>query len=73
MISIRKEKLLLLTHYSLNTIYLAVVLTVHINWRQSAALKTGEPRCYLMNWSNFMSTYKGSTGILYRVSQGESD
>lgn len=42
MISRRKDKLLLLTHYSANTVYLAVVFIVHIDGRNAALLTTGE-------------------------------
>lgn len=67
MMSMRKDKLLLLIHYLANTVYLAVVLTVRINWRNSVLFKTGEPRCYLMNWSSYMSALRGLGVLSYSL------
>lgn len=67
MMSMRKDKLLLLIHYLANIVYLVVVLIVHINWRNSALFKTGESRFYLMNWSSYMIALKGLVVLSYSL------
>lgn len=70
MIPMRKEKLLLLIDYSPNTVYLAVVLIVHISWRHLAPFKNRRAKVLFNERKQLhMSTLKGSTVIPYRVSR----